>query len=339
MKSKCARVVLILLITAMVFSLSSCSKGGIGTKTVKKQFYADSPNDKYGFETDAKFDNKPYTLKGEKDRVIKRSAAPPSELDSISGDPSAFTPGKTFEIGDKTYRVQSVSSNPEKVTKSVAVESEDDAPESIGRTYTDKDLNLKTKLTYYLDGVTRNESKKWTETDGFEINLVGYGQKYYDIGTAKLSGKNTLKDVQKKQNEVLRAQGLDPDENRISGVKWKGDPYTDNSGNKCRDISVSVETVGAPMTATYTATLYRFKVKYVPEETKADQYLMEATATYEPVGDSSAGWIRIVLTAVLVAGIVLLLLLGFYIWKEYKLAHSGVEIREIDGVRYTEDDF
>ena len=338
MKNKCVRVVLLLLVVAMVFSLSSCSNRG-NTKTVKKQFYADSPSDKYGFDTDTTIHGKPYTLKGEKYRVVKRSTAPPSELDAVSGNPSSFTPGKTFSIGNNDYVVQSVSSKPEKVSKTVAVENEDDVPQEIVRTYSDHDENLKTKLTYHLESVSSNSSKKWTETKGFEINLVGYGQKYYDIGTTKLSGKDTLKDIQKKQKDVLEAQGLNTDKNRISDVSWKGEPYTDSSGNKCRDIAVSVETAGAPMTAKYAATLYRFSVKYIPQGSEPNQYLMEGTATYQFAGNSSAGWIRIVLTAVLVAGIILLLLLGWYIWKEYRLVQSGVEIREIDGVRYTEDDF
>lgn len=336
------RAVLLLLVLAMALLLSSCSAGPPGrTRTVKKQFYADSPEDKYGFDSKIQMNGKSYTLQGEKYRVVKKTVTPPSELTSISGESDAFAPGKTFQLGDSTYTVQSVKTKPETVTKKVAVEDENDVPQTLTSTYTDRKENLKAKLYYQLDDVSGNKSGQWTDAKPFTINLIGYGQKYYDIGTAKLSGKNTLQDVRKKQKQVLKAQGENPDKNRISDVQWIGDPYRDASGNQCRDIKVSVQTKNAKEFATYSATLYRYSVKYVPEEARPEQYLLEGTATYAPVRGSSspAGWVRVTLTAVLAAGIVLILLLIRYIWKEYRLVKSGAEIREIDGVRYTEDDF
>lgn len=308
------------------------------TKTVVKQFYADSPDDKYGFETTRTIGGKTYTLAGEKYKVLRKSNTDARQMDAISGNRTAFTAGKTFMLDKKTYVVQNVKTKTESVQETLAVKSASDAPAELTRTYHDKETNLNCKLTYALDKVQKTKKKSWTGAGTFTINLVGYGGPYYDIGTTKLSGKNTLKDIQSKQKAVLEAQGLDSSKTRISGVEWNGKAYIDDNGNPCRDVVVSVQTQDAPMTAVYTADLYRFSIDYVPEGSKPVQYLMQGTAIYAPVS-SRAGWTRIVLTIVIVIGVMAIGFFLWYLWKEYKLMTSGKEIRTIDGVRYTEDDF
>lgn len=331
------RAGLLLLILLMLCSLVSCGSQSTQRKVVR-QFYADSPEDKYGFESTRTIDGKSYQLTDETYKVLKKNTAPSSHLDAISGSRTSFTPGKTFRIGDKPYTVRSVKTQSEPVAQDVAVKSTSSAPETLVRTYTDPRTGMKTKLTYQLQEVVRNQDQSWTSAGTFTINLVGYGGKYYDIGTAKLSGKNTLKDIQTKEQQVLLAQGLDPTENRISGVAWKSKPYTDRTGNACRDVEVSIETQSAPLTAKYAASLYRFSVQYVPQGARPDQYLMQGTAYYT-TESSTTGWVRIVCWMVLLAGLVLLVFAGRRAWTEYQLLKSGKEVRVIDGVRYTEDDF
>lgn len=332
------RLGLLLLAVLMLFSLTSCGSRTDRTRTVTRRFYADSPEDKYGFESTMTKDGKTYQLTDEQYKILKKNTAPSSHLDAISGSRTSFTPGKRFRIGEKSYTVQSVKTAAEPVSLDVAVKSAAKAPETVTREYQDKKTGMTTKLTYQLQEVVKNETQAWTSAGTFTINLVGYGGKYYDIGTAKLSGKNTLKDIQSKSRQVLEAQGLNPDENRISGVHWKGKPYSDQTGNPCRDVVVSVETHSAPLTAKYSASLYRFSVQYVPEGARPDQYLMEGTATYRAPSEA-AGWVRLVLWLVFLVCLIFLGFAGRKVWKETRLLKSGKEIRVIDGVRYTEDDF
>lgn len=330
---------MILLSLLMAVCLSSCGLGSPAEQTVVRKFYADSPQDKYGFDSSRTIDGEDYQLSGEKYKVLRKTSAPTRQLTALSGKRTAFTPGQSFSIGDVPYVVQSVSVKTEPVQETMAVKSQSAAPETIKRVYEDSENSeLRTNLTYSLQSVEQNSSESWSKAEPFTINLVGYGGKYYDIGTTKLSGKNTLSDISKQQKAVLEAQGLSSSANRISGVKWAGKEYKDSSGNRCRDIQVDVETKSAPYTAKYTANLYRFTVNYVPQGSQPEQYLIQGTATYSPV-KTTPGWVRIVFLVVLILGICLLLWLGRYIWKEHQLLTSGKEIREIDGVRYTEDDF
>lgn len=331
-------VALVLLSVLMILTLSSCGTDALGTKTVTQQFYADSPKDKYGFESSRTFGGASYQLSNEKYKVVRKTETDAKRMTAISGNRTAFTPGKTFTLDGQDYVVQSVGVKKVPVQDQLAVKSDDDAPATLTKTYHDKGSNLHCKLNFQLQTVEKNKSKSWTNAGTFDINLVGYGGKYYDIGTTKLSGKNTLSDIQKKEEQVLEAQGLDSSVNRISEVSWKGKEYKDKVGNRCRDVLVSVQTQSAPLTATYTATMYRFTVNYVPEGAKPEQYLLQGTAVYTPVSHQ-AGWVRIVLYSLLGVGLIVLLFLARYLWKEHKLLTSGKEIRTIDGIRYTEDDF
>jgi hypothetical protein len=105
-----------------------------------------------------------------------------------------------------------------------------------------------TEAVCALTGVTELESR-WVE--GFELPVTFH---MYDAETYMLDARRIPKDdavpqVQDCEEELLAEAGLSRADYRITGVRWSGDSYEDETGELCRDALAT----GQKLVRTYRA--------------------------------------------------------------------------------------
>lgn len=333
------RIIGIFLILCLLAGLVACSNPVSRAvdqnerKTVTHFYYVDDKNDQYAFPSEKVIDGKQYQLEKTRYKTVRENKLPVTSQSILLGKPDVYSVGGIIAVKGKKYQITKVNQIPKDLTWLKVYETSKEIEETVDRDYQDEDLNQETTVTYRLAEIKDNKDSWKDAKNGFKINIIGYGGPYYQIGNFRLSAKSTLKDVKKKQAKILDAQGLDPENSRITTATWDGSSYEDEHGNVCRDILVKYQTRMPGFTVQYQGTVYRYDLSYVPVTNMANRYYMEGIATYVLTNRSATRSLRtamwIVLGLAILVGIVWLIL-----YLHRKKTQSVVA-----GKGYSPDDF
>lgn len=331
---------LLALVLVLVFSLSACSDPVSSAvnrkerKTVTHYYHTDDKRDEYPFPSEKIIDGKVYQLeKSPKYHVVRENNPPETSRSFLIAKPDAYQLGSTISVKGEKYQITKSKVVPKELTWSKVVAKLSDAENSVNKEYTDKDTKLSVTVPYQLVS-TKDNRASWKDAEnGFKINIVGYGGPYYQVGKFKLSGKSTLKDVKKKQSLILDAQGLDPENARVTDVDWDGSPYEDEYGNICRDILVHYQTRTPGYTAVYKGTVYRYDLSYIPLKDSSQRYYMEGIATYVLTNQKTTKHLKVAFYIILVIALIVAII--WYIL--YRRRKSTEQV--VAGEGYSPDDF
>lgn len=333
-------IILAILAGFLAVILTACSSNPVSRavdskerKTVTHFYYVDNKDDQYAFPSEKVIDGTVYQLENTQYKVVHENQPPETEQSILLGRPDVYTVGGTISVKGTKYQITKVSTVPKNLTWSTVVATERDAEESVNKNYTDDTLKQTTSVPYRLVGTKDNRATWKDAANGFKINIVGYGGPYYQIGNFKLSSKKTVADVKKKQALVLDAQGLDPENSRITTVDWDGGPYEDERGNVCRDLLVHYQTRTPGFTAVYQGTVYRYDLTYIPVSSTQNRYYMEGLATYVKTNQKMTKHLRMALFIVLGVAV----LVGLVLWILYRRKKRTEAV--VAGEGYTPDDF
>lgn len=333
------RVSLILVIL-IILSLAGCSSNPVSRavdkserKTVTHFYYVDDKNDQYAFPSEKVINGQVYKLEKTEYKQVHENQPPETSQTILLAKADAYAPGSTISVKGKKYQITKSSVSAKELSWSKNISKASDAEESVNRDYTDDSVKTTISVPYRLAEIRDNKASWKDAQNGFKINIVGYGGKYYQIGKFKLSGKNTAADVKKKQSLVLDAQGLDPENSRITNVDWDGSPYEDEYGNVCRDLLVNYQTRTPGYTAVYQGTAYIYDLTYIPLSATRNRYYMEGIATYVLSHQRTTHNLLVALYIVL--GVALVVAVVWYILYRRRKARAQV----VNGEGYLPDDF
>lgn len=188
-------------------------------------------------------------------------------------------------------------------------------------------------------------NEQWQDGFCFPVTFHSYEADFYSLGDRKIPYRDSSPALEGCEELLLELIGVQPEQYRITGARWSGDPYTDGSGTLCRDAEVTGQKMVREVLATYQAkvgfepeTVWQVAAVYgetmkaesedetVPRpepQTKETHVVLETEAEVAREEESPSLWQRIIQTlywtvavgAVLFFGGLLLLLLLFLVKK------------------------
>lgn len=85
------------------------------------------------------------------------------------------------------------------------------------------------------------KGERWMSDFHFTAVFHSYDADYYWLGEKKIPFNSSKPELEESSRELLAEIGADPERYRILDFVWQGEPYSDESGNLCRNALVTGE--------------------------------------------------------------------------------------------------